>query len=219
MNFLTATKTILRDGFSSFHIPLNPRYIDQIFLYCDELERWNKHTNLIGKADRRTILVRHILDSLTVYPLLSGKKWTILDIGAGAGFPSIPLAIVLPQCKITASERRKKRASFLRNVVHLLQLNNVVVEEKDTRDIPGSFNCIIARGVGTLSHICSLSKHHRKEKAMIIAFKGKISEIKREVTRLKEAVGTSDDIDVKVKKVRVPYMEEEERHIVIIETK
>jgi len=188
-------------------------------LFIEELLLWNTKTNLIGKAGVRDVIVRHVFDSLSVYYLLKGKDASILDVGAGAGFPSIPLAIVDRALRITAVERREKRAAFLENVSVLLGLDNLCVFQGDVRNTRGTYDIILARGVGDLSSIHKLTRKVVKEHAMIIAFKGKITEIEKEISRLKEKTANAKGLGLSIQQVKVPCLDEEERNIVIIETK
>jgi len=192
--------------------------IDLFSQFIEELFLWNGKTNLIGRASIRDVIIRHILDSLSVYYLLKNKKASILDIGAGAGFPSVPLAVVDNTLSICAVEKRYKRASFLKNVAVLLRLGNFSVIEGDVKDIKGSYDIVLARGVGELLLLYELTKKILKEKAMIIAFKGKITEIEKEVSRLKRK-NSNKEMNLNIQHVKVPYLDEEERNIVIIETK
>ena len=212
---------LLQQGLESFGITPSNEILSRFTLFIEELLFWNRKTNLVGTNNTRDIITRHILDSLSIYPLLGGGILTILDIGSGAGFPAIPLAVVNSRFKITAAERRSKRAGFLRNVVNLLSLNNVEVLESDLKDKKKKkkFDVITARGIGDLDLIYDLSKRHLKEDSMIIAFKGRINELEKEVSRLREKLKDSEEIGIHIEEVKVPTLEEEERHVVIIETK
>lgn len=193
--------------------------VDSFMIFTDELLLWNSKTNLVGTTGRRDIIIKHVLDSLVVIPLLKSPGGTILDIGAGAGFPSIPVAIVKKDLPVYAVERREKRVAFLRNVCAVLGLENVTVLSSDVRDIAGRFDVILARGLGELLHIYRLSERVMKEDGMIIAFKGKISEINREVARLQQTTRGEKKLNLRIERVTVPHLGREERNIVIIETK
>lgn len=204
---------------SGTEIPsINSKKVELFSRFIQELLLWNEKTNLIGTVNTSEVIIRHILDSLSVYHLLKDKNRSILDIGAGAGFPSVPLAIIDEKIRIDAVEKRHKRASFLRSVAVILQLRNLTVIEKDIRHINGIYDIALARGVGELFYLYELTRGILKENAMIIAFKGKITEIEKEVSRLK-GKNSKKNIDFNIQRVKVPYLDEEERNIVIIETK
>jgi 16S rRNA (guanine527-N7)-methyltransferase len=210
---------ILAEGLELLGIERTERMLSRFSSFIGELFLWNRHTNLVGTETVDGIITRHILDSLSVYYLLKDQKGSILDIGAGAGFPSVPLKIADPSLSIAACERRRRRAAFLRNVTVLLGIDDMRVEERDVREVHGEFDIAVARGIGDLDHIVSLTHGHLKESAMIIAFKGKITEIEREMERLRESSGANERMHIDVQKVKVPYLDKEERNIVIIKTK
>jgi 16S rRNA (guanine527-N7)-methyltransferase len=208
---------LLREGLYELGIEPAPEIVHALSLFIEELVRWNERTNLVGTLERDQIVIRHILDSLTVYPLLAGRKGSILDIGAGAGFPSLPLAVVDGGLRFTAVEKRRRRAAFLRAAAVLLGLRNYRVVEGDVRDLRERFETVLARAVGELSDLLGLAARVIKEGTMIIAFKGKISEIDREMKSLEERVRIEGRHNIRIQRVQVPHLREEERNIVIIE--
>jgi 16S rRNA (guanine527-N7)-methyltransferase len=115
--------------------------------YLNLVNRWNRVHNLTGARGNRELLDRHLVESLAIEPLLSGTR--IADVGSGAGFPGIPLAISAPRKSFTLIESRAKRANFLRHVVATLALRNVVVAKtraEDLREQP-PFDTVLARAV------------------------------------------------------------------------
>jgi len=211
---------LLEEGFKYFNIDFLTDTIEKFTEFINELLLWNKKTNLIGTNEPSEIVTKHILDSLSIYPLLGKKNLSILDIGSGAGFPGLPLAIIWKGYKVTAVERRNRRAGFLRNISNMLELKNFKVVEKDVRDLDKSlkYDIITARAFGDLNLIYELSKNYLKERAMIIAFKGRISEVQKEVERLREKIKDKDRVGVHIEEVKIPNLDEEERHLVVIET-
>ncbi len=211
-------RSLLERGLARLGIEPTGRVLDLLCLFIDELLLWNGKMNLVGTSDVREIVVRHVLDSLSVYPFIKHVKEPILDIGAGAGFPSVPLAVVDGSLTLCGVERRRKRAAFLNNAAVILRLANYKVLERDVRDIEGRYRVVLARGVGELLFLYGLVRRILEERAMIIAFKGKLSEIEKEVGRLKGAIQPEKNVNLHIQKVEVPYLYDEERNIVIIET-
>ncbi|MFW6139075.1 MAG: 16S rRNA (guanine(527)-N(7))-methyltransferase RsmG [Spirochaetota bacterium] len=209
---------LLQEGLRQLGITPQSGIVSSFSVFLEELILWNRSTNLIGQADPSQIIIKHILDSAAVYPLIKNKSRSIVDLGAGAGFPSVPLAIVDPGLDILAVERRNKRAAFLRNIGVMMGLANFRVHQGDAREVAGSYDVVTARGVGELSLIYSLSRRLLKNKAMILAFKGKITEIEKEIKRLKQQQSTQGKLSLRIQKVNVPFLEDEERNIVIIQT-
>ncbi|MCX7920141.1 MAG: 16S rRNA (guanine(527)-N(7))-methyltransferase RsmG [bacterium] len=102
---------------------LSAKQIDQFRKYLELLQEWNQQVNLVADAAAETVIQRHFLDSLTC--LQSGiieDSITLLDIGAGAGFPGIPLKIVIPQIRLTLIESIQKKCRFLDEAVNTLEL-------------------------------------------------------------------------------------------------
>jgi 16S rRNA (guanine527-N7)-methyltransferase len=219
MNITQTQKNILQTGLKKLGIEYSEKCLEFFAIFIQELVLWNRKTNLVGTRDVNEIIKRHILDSVSVYHLLKSKNGSILDIGTGAGFPSIPLKIADGHLHITACERRSKRAAFLRNVSTLLGFIDYRVLECDVREVREKFDVILARGIGELKTLVSLTRKVIKERSMIIAFKGKITEIEKEMKRLKENSSEQNRMDLDIQSVKVPYLDKEERNIVIITTK
>ncbi len=122
---------LFHDGLEHIGCPLSPEIIEQLTLYVVELQKWNRRINLIArKTGVVDIVERHFLDSLTLLPFLTttGEKDKILlDVGTGAGFPGLVLAVARPDLQIILVEPRAKRVSFLRHIVRSLQLDNVEI--------------------------------------------------------------------------------------------
>jgi len=112
--------------------------------------------SLVARADRSSIFTRHVLDSMNPVSLFESPPSSALDLGSGAGFPGIPLAIVWPACKVVLVESREKKAGFLERVVRELGLPNVAVacariEDLDPDTTPGLPACAaFIRALGEL---------------------------------------------------------------------
>ena len=114
--------------------------------FIELLLRWNRVHNLTGIRDGDELLDRHLVESLALKSLIDGE--TVADIGSGGGLPGIPLAIVLPGCRFTLIESRRKRASFLRHAAATLPLANVEVVHSRAEELgPRQFATVLARAV------------------------------------------------------------------------
>jgi 16S rRNA (guanine527-N7)-methyltransferase len=127
-------------------------------LYLQELLEWNKTFNLTGIRNPEDIVIKHFVDSLTPLPYLE-PAGRLLDIGPGAGFPSIPLKIAAAQLKATLVEANRKRVSFLKHIIRTLKLESVValhsrLEHLEPPDEP--FNTIISRAFNRLEPLLKL---------------------------------------------------------------
>lgn len=153
---------------------LNNEQITKFELYSRLLLEWNEKFNLTSITDKDEIVQKHFIDSiyLVKYVVLSNKS--LLDVGSGAGFPGIPLAIVCPSAKITLLESNGKKVTFLKEVVKSLELDNVSIihgrsEELDQRE---QYDFVTARAVKQLNILLEISVHLLKVKGIFIAYKG-----------------------------------------------
>jgi 16S rRNA (guanine527-N7)-methyltransferase len=108
-------------------MPLNATQIDQFASYAAELRRWNERVNLTAIADDTGIVTRHFLDSLRCAMSWGAEPQRLVDVGAGAGFPGLPLKILRPTLQLTLVESIAKKAAFLRHMVDTLGLTDVEI--------------------------------------------------------------------------------------------
>ena len=111
----------IKAGFDSLQQDLPDGAIAKLAQLLTELERWNRRVNLTAIRDLETMVSGHILDSLTVRPLLEGRR--VIDVGTGAGFPGLPLAIAEPQIEFGLLDSKCKKISFVRHVIGELGLS------------------------------------------------------------------------------------------------
>jgi 16S rRNA (guanine527-N7)-methyltransferase len=184
--------------------------------YLDELGRWNAAYNLTAVRDTRDMVVRHLLDSLALLPLLRKMArypvLRLLDVGSGAGLPGIPLAIAEPQLAVTVLDSNGKKARFLRHVQRTLGLSNVEIAEarvEDWQDAAG-YDVIVSRAFASLSEFCGLTRHLLAPGGQWLAMKGKLDDA--------ELAAVPDSVHIREKhRLQVPGLAEA-RHAVIAES-
>ena len=172
------------------------------------LERWNRKVNLTAVRDRDAMVTVHILDSLAARPLLHGT--TVLDIGTGAGFPGLPLAIVEPDRRFVLLDSINKKIQFVQHAAAVLGLTNVEAVKARAEDYaPGyRFDTVIARAVASLPQLLELAGHHVGEGGVFIALKGRYpSEELRQIP-----VGW----DYPIEELSVPGLDAGSRHAVLL---
>ena len=153
---------------------------EKLIAYLMLIHKWNKVHNLTAIRDPLDMVTLHLLDSLSVLPYveeLAAKN--LLDVGAGAGLPSIPLAICLPGLQVTAIDAVQKKASFMRQVKGELGLANFHVEagrvealKKERFNKGDGFDVIISRAFSEIDLFIKLTKHLLAENGLWLAMKG-----------------------------------------------
>ena len=108
-------------------IELGQRQLSQFDVYKNELLQWNAKTNLISENSSQEIFSRHFLDSLTALQFIHMPDARIIDVGCGAGFPGLPIKIALPSLKLYLLETNRKKVSFLKHIIRLLNLSEAFV--------------------------------------------------------------------------------------------
>src|SRR5919109_395381 len=107
-------------------LELSNHQLEQFFRYRQELLDWNTRVNLTAITDPEEVLIKHFLDSLSLLLVYDKSQTSLLDIGAGAGFPGLPLKIVRPEWQVTLLEATGKKVTFLQHMIEMLQLEGVV---------------------------------------------------------------------------------------------
>jgi 16S rRNA (guanine(527)-N(7))-methyltransferase RsmG len=134
-------------NFSEFqrYAPLSAKQIAQLQAHYDLLVRWNAKLNLTRIESPEQAELLHYCESLYVGASLPQGSLTIADIGTGAGFPGIPIAILRPECHVTLVESHQRKAVFLREATR--ELPNVKVFSGRAQDLPGPFDWVVSRAV------------------------------------------------------------------------
>lgn len=177
MSLQSLLKAKLLDGLDAMEIELTTLQHDALIQYVLLIDKWNKVHNLTAIREPLNMVTLHLLDSLSVlkYVQLSYAK-TLLDVGAGAGLPSIPLAICLPDLQVTAIDAVQKKASFMRQVKGELQLDNfqVLAGRVESVKPDALFDVVISRAFSDIGLFISLTKHLLTMDGQWLAMKGVI---------------------------------------------
>ncbi len=136
-------------------IHLSQKQIEQFQKYFELLVEWNEKMNLTAIIDEEGVYLKHFYDSLTISFDYDLNEQSLCDIGAGAGFPSIPLKIVYPNLKVTIVDSLAKRITFLKELTHQLQLDNVTAISTRAEEYAikhrEEFDIVTARAVARLN--------------------------------------------------------------------
>lgn len=161
----------LQRGCEQLELTLSEQQIRQLHDYVLLLAKWNKVYNLTSVRDVDEMVERHVLDSLTILPYLSGQR--LLDVGSGGGLPGIPVAIARPDLAVTLLDSNSKKTRFLQQVKAELGLDNVTVVHArvEQADLP-QFDLITARAFATIADIMTLTKAHCEQGGQWLLMKG-----------------------------------------------
>jgi len=154
---------------------LTPEQEEKFAKFESLLLEWNEKFNLTAILDHDEITEKHFIDSLLATNFVELKHGRLLDIGSGAGFPGIPLAIYLPKLKITLLESNGKKVTFLNEVVKQLNLENVTVINGRAEDLKNReyYDFVTARAVKALNILMELTIPFVKVHGALIAYKGR----------------------------------------------
>ena len=158
------------------NISLDNDMLNKFELYYNKLIEVNSYMNLTAITEKDQVYLKHFYDSLTITKAISGDNYNILDVGAGAGFPSIPLAIVKPNVNVTIIDSLNKRINFLNDLTKYIGIDNVVAlhqrAEEYIKDKRESFDYVTARAVARLNVLSELCIPYVKVGGYFVALKG-----------------------------------------------
>jgi 16S rRNA (guanine527-N7)-methyltransferase len=178
----------------SLGIALDASDVDRLARYLELLLDANTRFNLTAITDPGEAWTRHMLDSLTLVPLIvSADAKTVIDVGSGGGLPGIPLAIVLPGIQFTLLEATGKKARFLEETAAALGLSNIrVINDRaetvgqDHHQHREQYDIVIARAVGRLPVLLELTVPLAKVGGLVLAMKG--AQAQAEIDEAKQAL-------------------------------
>jgi 16S rRNA (guanine527-N7)-methyltransferase len=145
----------------------------QMLRLLDELQQWNRAYSLTAIGDREAMVVTHLLDSLAAHGELEGDR--VADLGTGAGFPGLPLAIANPRRQFTLIDATAKKVRFVAHAARALGLANVqAVQARAEQMHPDRpFDSIVARAVGSLTELARLARPLSRPGTRLLAYKGR----------------------------------------------
>jgi 16S rRNA (guanine527-N7)-methyltransferase len=166
----------LAAGLSELGLALAPAQVEALLTLVMELADWNARFNLTAIKDPAEVVDKHLLDSLAVLPYLKGL--TVADVGSGAGFPGLPLAIADLDRRYALIESTGKKVTFLRHACTMLRLPNVEVVQGRAEAMKSKkpFDTIVARALGSLAEFIRVAGHLAGRDGRLLAMKGKVPE-------------------------------------------
>ena len=201
---------ILAQGIAEAGLPIDAQKQQKLLAYLTLMQKWNKVHNLTAVRDADEMVVLHLLDSLVVLPFIDGKA--LLDVGSGAGLPGIPLAICLPDLKVTVIDSNNKKVSFMRQAKAELGIDNLEVLGGRVEEIAPNrkFDIVISRAFSDLDLFISLTHQLCDAQGKWLAMKGVYPEA--ELAELEKNTGITAS---KTEELKVPGLAAQ-RHLVFL---
>lgn len=141
-------------------LQINPVQLEQLEFLQQELVRWNSKINLTAITKPDQITIKHLIDSLQLVPLLYDAE-NLLDVGSGAGFPGLVLAILRQDCKVSSIDSVGKKISFQKHILRSLKLTNFTAingrAEELAKKQPGAFSLVVSRAFSSLEKFAALA--------------------------------------------------------------
>ncbi|MFP0516918.1 16S rRNA (guanine(527)-N(7))-methyltransferase RsmG [Acinetobacter baumannii] len=201
----------LQQGSQKLGLSLSDEALTLLLKYQDALVLWNKAYNLTAIRDPKEMLVKHLLDSLSILKDLPAGR--LLDVGTGGGMPGMIIALCQPERSCVLLDSNGKKIRFLKQFIADLKLKNVIavqtrVENQDTIDELGQFDVITSRAFASLTDFVEAARPYLHEQSIIAAMKGLIPV--EEMEELKQ------EFSCKVIELHVPRLDEQ-RHLLLLQ--
>lgn len=206
---------------SNIGLQVTERQLEQYETYFQWLVEWNEKMNLTAITDEHGVYFKHFYDSMTLLTVPTFKReGTLLDVGAGAGFPSLPVHIAAPEIRVTVLDSLNKRIGFLNELAATLGLPNFQAVHGRAEDFAkpgqwrGTYDQVTARAVARLNVLLELCLPYAKKGGYFYAMKGPDAE--NEVSEAKKALEVLGGRVVEIVKTELPG-EAGTRNIIVVE--
>lgn len=218
---MDATQQLFTEQLNKLGVTLDEKQLEQFENYFTLLVEWNEKMNLTGITERDAVYEKHFYDSLTLTKVVDFKEVASLaDIGSGAGFPSVPLAIAFPHLKVTIVDSLAKRIRFLEEVTSQLGLTKVTPLHSRAEDAArvkthrDAYDLVTARAVARLAVLNEFCLPFAKVGGTFVAMKG--ADLTEEIEESKYSIDKLNGKLTRVERMQLPS-EGSDRHLVIIE--
>lgn len=218
----------LQEGCNTLGLALTPAQLVQFQQYYTELVRWNEKFNLTAITEYTDVQVKHFLDCLVALPIIAEEigepqppvtPYHLLDVGAGAGFPGVPLKLAAPRLKLTLMDGTGKKVTFLKTLVAQLGLANTAVVQGRAEEMGrvtayrGQFDLVTARAVAPLNTLVEYLLPFARRGGLVVVYKG--ASAPQEFIEARRAIELLGGETVRLAPVRVPLLGEQ-RFILLI---
>ena len=187
MNLMQKT---LQDGLPSLKLTLDEQRCEQLCAFGAAMVKQNEVMNLTGITEDAAVAKLHLLDSLTVLATADLRGKSLIDVGCGAGFPGVPLAIACPEAKITLLDSLAKRMNWLETVLPQLGVTNArcvtARAEEEVAKCRETYDYATSRAVARLNVLLELTAPYVRVGGAVLAMKG--SAAREELEEAKNAI-------------------------------
>jgi 16S rRNA (guanine527-N7)-methyltransferase len=197
----------LRAGIAQLGLSLDEAVIGKLLAYLAGLQKWNQAYNLTAVRDADQMVIKHLLDSLSIQPFVPGGS--LIDVGTGAGLPGMILAIVNPGLAVTLLDSNGKKTRFLKQMAAELDLPRVSVAQARVEEQAGQYDIVTSRAFASLADMVNWSAHLLAPGGCFLAMKGQRPDA--EIAALPAGYSATA-----ATRLTVPFLDEE-RHLVRIE--
>ena len=200
----------LKQGSQKLGLDLSEEALNLLLKYQDALVLWNKAYNLTAIRDPKEMLVKHLLDSLSILKDL--PKGRLLDIGTGGGMPGMIIALCQPERQCVLLDSNGKKIRFLKQFIADLKLTNVIavqtrVENEDSIHDFGQFDVITSRAFASLTDFINASKPYMHQDSIIASMKGLVPH--------DEVEAFKNEFSCDIIALKVPRLDEQ-RHLLLL---
>jgi 16S rRNA (guanine527-N7)-methyltransferase len=166
-------REVLVAGLGELGLSLSPAQLDQLLALCALVREWNEKINLTAITEPVAMVRKHLLDSLTVQRWVEGPF--VIDVGSGAGFPGLPLAIANPTLRFTLLDSTAKKVRFLEHAVQVLGLTQVTAacSRAESFQPAQRAQTVVSRALGPVSEFIRVAGHLCARSGRLLAMKGK----------------------------------------------
>ena len=190
------------------------KYQEYMKIFLEE----NSKVNLISKNDEKYLWEKHVFDSLAIENFFekfdTSKIKTILDIGTGGGFPSIPMAITYPHLKVTALDSIAKKIRAVQTIKDKLNIENLEPICTRVENLDAKFDMITSRAVSSLKNICEYALPKLKKGGYFVAYKSR--KTPQEIEEANSILKKYNSKIVDIIEYSLPLEENHERNLIVI---
>ena len=202
-----------------WNIDIDEHLLELFERYYEILVEWNDNINLTAIVDKEDVYIKHFADSLAVLSYTDMSNMSVMDVGSGAGFPGIPIGIMVSSCNVLLLDSLNKRIGFLNNVIHELDLNNIGTIHGRAEDFGRineyreSFDRVTSRAVANLSVLSEYCLPFVKTGGYFISYKS--GNIDEEIATADHAIRSLGGYIEKIEKYCIPETDYERSLIFI----